>query len=332
MSAYRPSLLALLPALLLACPLGAEEMPSRPLAADLDRDGSPERISWSRFAETKQEGEFFQVQVHDAGGRLLWASAKVLDTLDPLVFGNWHFGFSLPELVADIDGDGQIELVAPAPQSDVSPTSFRVLRWRDGQFQPLDSGMLLESPPASGHFPWSRGDQWQGTWIASFQAVEPDGSLRVEVFDYQGGAEPRQGIARVTPARGGFQVRDWPQPLQRNGLAAPELIEATSNDGRLVYRARLGPQDHVNSAGARLKTVGQILRQDRANFERGQSDGEDEPDPMFASRAGRERMDKLNPVPVGSPPGPWSQAILHGQPLVEVEATASELRVRILGP
>jgi hypothetical protein len=332
MARYRLLFLALLPALLLAFPVGAEGLPSRPLTADLDGDGRLERISWFRFAETEEDGEFFQVQVHDAGGRLLWASAKVLDSMDPLVFGNWHFGFSLPELVADIDGDGRMELVAPAPQSDVSPTYFRVFRWRDGRFQPADSGMLLESPPGSGLFSWTRGDQWQGTWISSFQAIQPDGTFQVEVFDYRGGANPRQGIALVTQARDGFQVRNWPRPLAQNALPAPEPTEMPRADGQVVYRARLGPQDHVNSSGTPLKTVGQILRQDRANLERGLADAGDEPDPLFASRAGRERMDQLRPVPVGSASNAWTNAIIHGQPLIEVEVTASELRVRIIEP
>jgi len=303
------------------------------LHADLNGDGRPERITWFKFAETDDEGDFFQVRVLDDDGQLLWESPRVIDTENPLAFGNWHFGFSLPEIAADIDGDGAVELVTPAPQSDVSPTYFRVLRWQNGQFVPARSGILLEFPRGSGHFPWALADQGQGIWISSFQARQPDGSLRVEVFEYLGGASVRKGVANVDLEDGGFQVRSWPKPLAvLSDMPSPEASDPPLDGGVVIYRARLGPSDHFNSAGARLETVAQILRQDRANYYRGMGDEDDGPDPAFQTLEERETMDARRPIPVGSAQAAWREAILYGNPLVEVEVTDLELRVRIVAP
>jgi hypothetical protein len=187
---------------------------TRSLSVDLDGDGKIERIAWEEFANTEDHGSFLQLVVYDAGGNAIWKGPSEVDPENPLVFGEWHFGVSVPEIVADIDEDGSVELLAPAPQSDVSPTLFRVLRWAAGAFSPVKQAALLESPRGSGTFLWSEEEKWEGTWISSFVGVNGDGSMQVNVTHYLSDEPMRMGKANVTVISGGFQVRDWTTPLK----------------------------------------------------------------------------------------------------------------------
>ena len=302
-----------------------------PLAADLDRDGKLERITLVKFAETEEDGEFFQIRVMDDDGTLMWEGPKDRDTENPLVCGSWHFGVSLPELAADIDGDGFVELVVPAPQSDVSPTYYRVLRWKGDRFSPVRSGKLMEEARGSDVYPWGESEKWQGRWIQSFKGVNADGSLRVEVVEYVGETTPRLGEAHIVGDASGYRVQKWSIPLKAlSDLPATGPVDPTGGGGGVVYRARLGTGDHFNSSGVRLDSVSAILRQDRANYHKGNGDEEDGSDPVFRTPGSRERMDALSPVPVGADVAAWREAIVKGTPLVEVEVTPEYLKVQIL--
>ncbi len=187
---------------------------TRSLSVDLNGDGSLERIAWEEFATTEDQGTFLQLIVYDAGGKPLWEGPAEKDTGNPLVFGEWHFGLSLPEIAVDIDNDGATELIAPAPQSDVSPTLFRILRWVDGKFVPVRTAALIESSPGSGKFAWTEEEKWDGTWISSFIGVNGDGSVQVSVFQYEGGETVSRGRANGTVTGAGIEVREWTSPLK----------------------------------------------------------------------------------------------------------------------
>ena len=264
-------------------------------------------------------------------GTLRWEGPRAVDSEHPLAFGDWHYGYSLPQIAADIDGDGAVELVAPAPQSDVSPTWYRVFRWTSAGFLPLKPGALMEKPPGSGQFAWYRGEDYQGIWISAFLRANADGSLRVSVMDYRAGATPRTGEANVAADGGGFRVKDWPVPMRALAdMPSPEPDGSSPPGGVVIYRARLSKADHFNSAGAALTSVVGILRQDRANYHAGRGDDDDGPDPLFRDRSGRATMDQRQAVPVGQKEAAWSEAILQGTPMVEVEVTADRLKVKIL--
>jgi len=309
------------------------------LFADLNGDGKDETISWHQFMEKDELGSFYQLKVTDASGTLLWQGPKVMDVENPMVFGAFDFGYSFPQLVADIDGDGAVELVAPEPQGDVSPTWFIVLRWTGERFVPVRSAPLLESPRGSGLFPWSKEEPAQGTWISEFKKANPDGTYVVDVFEYIPEVTPRMGEAVVSRTAKGYKVKKWLVPLKPisdTPMPEPESEPELEPDGSIrgngvvVYRARLSARDHVNSAGKRLKNVEGILRQDRANYYKGKGDADDGPDPLFKTASGRSGMDARRVVPVGTSKAAWSNAIIHGNPMVEVEVTASQLKVKIL--
>jgi hypothetical protein len=188
--------LAIAPALFVA-PAFAQSTKS--LSVDLTGDGVPERVAWEEFANTGDHGVFLQLIVYNAAGKAIWKGPAEKDPGNPLVFGEWHFGLSVPQIVADIDGDGSIELLAPAPQSDVSPTQFRILRWVDGTFSPVKQAALLESTRGSSSFLWTNDETGEGTWISSFVGINADGSLQVNVTHYVSGERMRAGKANVRP-------------------------------------------------------------------------------------------------------------------------------------
>ena len=307
---------------------------SRQIPVDLDGDGKKERIFCEKFAGNEDDGDFYQLRVSDSDGNLVWEGPKVMDTGNPFIFGAWHYGISLPELAADIDGDGAVELVTPEPQSDVSPTYFRVLRWKGGRFVEVRSAALMAGTSGANAFAWKQTDQWKGIWISGFHSVNDDGSLKVSVFEYDGGATAKTGEALVEPVAGGYQVKKWIKPMANAGEdpPAPDNQGNNMNNNKAVYRARLSANDHFNSKGERLTTVSDILRQDRANHHKGMGDQEDGTDSLFSTVEGRNTMDRLTPVPVGKSAASWTRSILDGNPLVEVEVTEKALRVRILEP
>jgi len=85
-----------------------------------------------------------------------------------------------------------------------------------------------------------------------------------------------------------------------------------------AYAAAIGDDDLYNSAGKKLATPAQVLRQDRANFhQHGISQSGDEDDPFFASADNRAIMESLlNEVDFDKA---TSRGLLSGTALVYVE-------------
>lgn len=175
---------------------------------DLDGDSHDEEIRLMQFAENDQ-GQFYQLQVHDYSGKIIWSGPTELNSQNPLVFGEWHFGISLPQVVGDVDGDSTIELIATAPQSDISPTVFRVLRWKSRKFKPVRIAALLESPMQPGQFVWTSGSESTGTWVSSFLSIDSSGQATVEITDYQGGMDVKQRRASILASPNGFELIGW---------------------------------------------------------------------------------------------------------------------------
>lgn len=106
-----------------------------------------------------------------------------------------------------------------------------------------------------------------------------------------------------------------------------------SAQGRVLaeYTARIGPNDHFNSAGDRLETVAAILRQDRANMHRfDRPDEEDESDDYFIDPQTRGLFEWL--VSRGLARADTRRAIINGNPLVRVTVYERRADVDILEP
>lgn len=166
----------------------------------------------TRPCGSSDAGDFFQLVVLDGAGRAVWTGPTRPDANDPLVFCACHHGVSLPECAGDIDGDGAIELLAPAPQSDVSPTYYRVLRWTGSAFVPVRTACLLEDPPRSGRYAWTTRTASSGRWVSRVRECR-SGRLDVRITDYSGGEEVLQGTAWLETGPGGYRLVRWTRPM-----------------------------------------------------------------------------------------------------------------------
>lgn len=292
------------------------------LQGDIDQDGKNETIAWKKFAAVDL-GEYYQLLIIDDDGSLLWRGPKEKDDGDPLVFFSLDFGVSIPELLIDFDHDGYMELLAPAPQSDVSPTYYRKLRWRGSYFEPLLSNALMRSSPRSNRFIWRATQESYGTWISGL-APYSGGLVKAYVTEYSGDESGSIGIALILLDREGATVERWLKPLNDN------RADTTATQPTNTYRARLSYRDHQNSRGKRLVKVEDILRQDRANFYNLGGDPEDQADSYFGSRDERRAMRLRNTTTVGMEYSRWRDSILYGTPLVEVTIYPEYLDIKII--
>ncbi len=97
------------------------------------------------------------------------------------------------------------------------------------------------------------------------------------------------------------------------------------------YTAQIGEKDHFNSKGVRLKSVADILRQDRANYhEYNLQDAGDEPsglESFFASKANREKLPSM--LKRGSITKATEKAILNGTPIISVTVYPKHIEVSL---
>lgn len=154
----------------------AQELPKvgdvyQAVSCDLNRDGKAEKLELVAY-NINTEAEMFwgRLRVKDAAGKVLWEAPQATETEQPFAFGMWPYGVSGLEWVGDIDGDGKVELISPAPVSDVRPQTYRRFRWTGRGFEALSPKMLLETPAGSGKFLWRDPIEWDGqqpiSWVS----------------------------------------------------------------------------------------------------------------------------------------------------------------------
>ena len=152
-------------------------------------------------------GYFATLVVLKPDGTVLWESNLVVEATDPMAFGSWPIGVSLPQIVGDFDKDKQIELITPMPVSDVRPVEFKVLRWLDGTFRPAYTRALLLGK--DGHVRWTVPKEGNQTWVSSFDGWKGD-QFQVHLMSTDG----KSGQAVLTAERGGFALVKWVTPLK----------------------------------------------------------------------------------------------------------------------
>lgn len=153
------------------------------------------------------EGYFATLVVLRGDGSVLWESGQVVEPSDPMAFGSWPHGISLPEVVGDIDKDKVIELVTPEPISDVRPVQFKVLRWLEGGFRPAYTRALLLGK--DGHVRWTTPKEGNQTWVCGFDGWQGD-QLKARLMTNTG----KTGKALLASERGGFLLVKWTSPLK----------------------------------------------------------------------------------------------------------------------
>lgn len=96
-----------------------------------------------------------------------------------------------------------------------------------------------------------------------------------------------------------------------------------------TYTTYISKQDLVNSNGKKLSTVGQVLRQDRANYHNDNGDMNDEDDYCdFESANARSRFEKA--VNRSSISSSTKRAILRGNTNVWVGVSNNKVEVSVL--
>lgn len=307
------------------CTLHAQDdLPFDPakVLVDLNADGKEETISWRKLGGDEEIGTFHQLLVKDASGATLWKSPEVMKEDHPLAFGEFHFGITLPQWAGDIDGDGAVELLVPAPQSDVSPCFFRMFRWNRSAFEPVQSRALAAARAGSNHYDWTENPSTSGFWVQKWVGRSAEGGHVVEVVSLPENGPMITGVGVLQPKSGGFEMVRWVIP--------PTSSEAGDGSAsELGWRARLSEKDHLNSSGARLAGVLDIIRQDRANVHRHvHTDEEDGIDTLFTTPEAREQLGQMSVEVVG---GKKAEArILKGTPLVEVRVVGRSLQVEVI--
>ena len=346
---------------LLAVSVYAEENYEGELIADIDHDGKMEMTQWNKFA-TSDMGNYYQLRVIDDDGKIIWEGPEEQNENNPFVFSALDIGISTPELLADVDMDGYMELLAPELQSDVSPTQYRKLRWKNKGFVVLPSYALMASKENPESFHWQK-DTANGTgiWISDFSALgSKDGLVSVDITEYYGGEEAKNGKALIKFDRQGAYVVKWIKKLyslskqsgnhSSNQNVNPTEAGATTTQlhhtppantsyqtpprrvsrKNNLYRARISNRDHYNSRGTRLTKLAYILRQDRANYYKYGGDSEDQSENFFRSVKNRENMERILINPIGISYDALQKLVLWSTPLLEIEILSRQLNIRVL--
>lgn len=96
------------------------------------------------------------------------------------------------------------------------------------------------------------------------------------------------------------------------------------------YVARISDEDHFASDGYKLDSAAQMVRQDRANYHKfHRRDRDDERDAWFRSNDDRARLERMLQQP-GAMSGSTKNAIVRGEPLIQVDVYRRSVRVTVL--
>jgi len=190
--------------------VGKEDEFAGELTADIDHDNRLEMLKWSKFASDAYT-DYYQLILIDDDGQVMWSGPKEKSKSNPLIFIASDFGISTPEIFADIDLDGYTELLAPELQSDVSPTFYKRLRWKENRFEILPSKALMCSEADPKHFKWVDNQSGEGTWISEMSQKQPNtnGLVKVSIIRNNSKTCSRMGIALVRFDKYGATVVQW---------------------------------------------------------------------------------------------------------------------------
>ncbi len=299
--------------------------PKQRLFGDIDGDGSEDVLVW-RKSGSGEVGDFYQLSIYGKDGRLLWQSPVSRNSDDPYAFGSWDFGESLPEVLVDIDGDGQAELLAPAPASDISPVYYRIFGWNGHRLVPRRPAVLMCSREGTNRFVWVNpypGDGTQGCWVSSLHPGGTAGEVDAELVRMSLGGGMRMGKALLRFDPYGAKAVRWIDPLS----ASTGRSAAEENS----YIARIGERDHYNSRGRRLLDLHAILHQDRANYYKGRGDPQDTGIGIFKTAAQRSRIDRMRVEGMNISLRELRRFVIDGTPLLRITVDPDRLRIEKIG-
>jgi len=308
------------------------------LSADIDHDGKTETIAWKKFSTTEL-GDFYQLLVFDDDGSLLWKGPEEADDTDPLVFYALDIGVSLPQVLVDFDRDGDIELLAPMAQSDVSPTYYRKLRWRGDHFEPLLQSALMLELGSSSRFVWKQAMGVGGTWVSKLSRTKR-GEVLAEITQMRDYGGVDMGEVSIVFDTKGARVKRVLRPPKKvgadtvsspfEGSASENSVAQSPPQKSNTYQAKISDRDHYNSRGVRLENLASVLRQDRANYYNYGGDGGDQSDRYFKSIDNRRAMERIAINPVGISYRTLIDLVVYATPLLKIEVEQSRLNIWVI--
>jgi len=295
------------------------------IMGDIDGDEIKEVVGWRKFAQ-KEIGNFYQLLVYKDDGTLLWEGPKVADVDNSYIFGEWDFGLSMPQTLVDINEDNQAELIAPAPQSDVSPTYFRIFNWNGKRFVSTRPAALILSSKSNNHFIWVNPlpSNYKKVWVEEFIHMPIKDSSKVTIFYLDNNGNVNEASAILKFNLTGADVVRWIKPIKD--------IKKTTNikENQNFYYAKIGKGDHFNSKGTRLTNLKEILRQDRANFYKGKGDIQDSSIKKFDTFEKRVKMMNMQIEPIGINKRKLEEIVVNNNPLLKVVVGNNTLKVEVL--
>jgi len=216
------------------------------LAADIDHDGKLEMVQWNKFATT-EAGNYYQLRVIGDNGEIIWEGPRDKNGENPFVPAVLDFGISIPELLADYDLDGNMELLMPELQSDISPTIYRRLRWNGNGFVLLRPAFLMATNKNMESFTWEKSPKTNGIWVSLFNGdgvQRSSGNIEVDIMMYDGGTNAKQAKALIKFDRTGAYVVKWIKKFRNSnstekGVMVKSDVPAKALQWSKVKSARL---------------------------------------------------------------------------------------------
>lgn len=182
---------------------------------DLNRDGKPETVE-VKAVQVGEAGYTGQLFVKNAAGTVIWQGPRYepgRDSIDAdeLYFGSWPVGEGRVSLVQDLEGDGKVDLVMGAPQSDLRSRTWRIFTWNGKGFVFSDKGSLVETKPNSGQFSFVNRVVTQGSWVDQISLSGKD--LIAEIMIVKAG-DWKAGSAKMQVNPEGMRLLNWREPLR----------------------------------------------------------------------------------------------------------------------
>lgn len=180
------------------------------LSADLNHDQHLERVTLIPFATSEYGDVYMQLTVFNDKDEIIYQSPKVTDCDNVKTFALYNAGECALQLLYDLDGDGNFELLESLPRSDVRPKPYRIWRWDGDKFVYLMDFTFQTSARDHELFVYDE-RQWDGVediaWLENI-AVR-GGELKADVMSWKSYGMA-QGKAVLEPfGYRGLKVKRW---------------------------------------------------------------------------------------------------------------------------
>lgn len=174
------------------------------------KDKQPASVGMKFFKIDEGGNAFAKLLAFDKSGRVIWRGPEITDTSDPKLVGSLLWGESEIQTIADIDGDGKLELMVAVPRSDLRPAVYSIWRWNGKAFEYLRKKCLI-SAQNENVLPWKDLPQNYGDnvhWVDKFHPVGADGKIKATVV-YFNGKDIRSAEAVMHPVKDGMVIEKF---------------------------------------------------------------------------------------------------------------------------